>query len=260
MKNTTKLGMALLATWFGFVALTAQNIGSQQLGVRNIEKKLIGDKCEAYCAIDYPQGGNKILTTAIIRYLNQEMGGTYQGRLSDGYAMVDHYARRSLDALREIRIDGEGDMVYYESFVARKTYETDRIVTYEMETDLYTGGAHSNGSAYGVTFDKRDGRRIDLNVMTVVILSPGPDWKQIIKDGMKAYFEVETDDELRDILYTDIDNLPLPRTRPHFDKRGLVLTYQSYEIACYAAGRPTIVVPYKQLKPYLNAKGLALFF
>ena len=55
-----------------------------------------------------------------------------------------------------------------------------------------------------------------------------------------------------------LDYLPMPVTPPLFGKDGIIVTYQQYEIAAYAAGMPSFVIPYNKAKGLLNQTGKAL--
>ena len=80
--------------------------------------------------------------------------------------------------------------------------------------------------------------------------------QDVIKKGLKKYFEVNTDEELENSL--SLENtylLPLPATPPVFTKEGVLFTYQQYEIAAYAAGLPSFIVPYNEAKSLMNTTG-----
>ena len=46
--------------------------------------------------------------------------------------------------------------------------------------------------------------------------------------------------------------LPLPATDPWLTKKGVSFIYQQYEIAPYAAGMPSFVLAYDDIRPYLT--------
>ena len=52
--------------------------------------------------------------------------------------------------------------------------------------------------------------------------------------------------------------LPLPVTDPWLTRDGIVFLYQEYEIACYAMGRPSVILPYEVLLPLLTDEAKAL--
>ena len=109
-------------------------------------------------------------------------------------------------------------------------YETDKFVTYEMKKYEDMGGAHGGTFISGMTFRKSDGRRVEWDLFTKSM-------QDVIKKGLNTYM------------------LPLPATPPVFTKEGVLFTYQQYEIAAYAAGLPSFIVPYDEAKSLMNTTG-----
>jgi hypothetical protein len=71
---------------------------------------------------------------------------------------------------------------------------------------------------------------------------------------LKDYFNVKSDGGLMDCLQ-GVDNvatIPLPTTPPYMTIEGFTFIYQQYEIVAYAAGMPSDVIPYEQMKPCLT--------
>lgn len=258
MKKTILLTAALL-TALTLFAGCQQAKSNEEVPVRTIEKKLTAGGNEVNFTVDFPEGKNTALNTIIAEYFSQNMGGDYNGDYANGDSLVTFYAEKALKELTDIHDGIEDEMTYTNELIIQKTYETDRIVTFEIQTDDFTGGAHGYGIYYGATFRKSDGQLINMNVLPNNIVENGY-WKKLMKEGLKEYFEVKTDRELEECIDVDINDLPLPETEVHFNEKGLVMTYQSYEIACYAAGRPSFVIPYSKLEPYMNTTGKSLFY
>ncbi|MBO6068986.1 MAG: DUF3298 domain-containing protein, partial [Bacteroidales bacterium] len=59
-------------------------------------------------------------------------------------------------------------------------------------------------------------------------------------------------------LFLDGDTIPFPVWTPSPTEDGLCFTYQQYEIAAYAMGMPSFVIPYDKVKPYLTPEALDL--
>ena len=130
---------------------------------------------------------------------------------------------------------------------------TDDFITLTYGYSVYSGGAHGGYMCDGATFNKADGRRLGWNVID---LSKKDKLIALIREGLKEYFEVKTDAELDEMLqlYDDPDTpedeaatLPLPKTEPYLTEKGMVFIYQQYEIACYAAGLPTCIIPFEKM-------------
>lgn len=78
--------------------------------------------------------------------------------------------------------------------------------------------------------------------------------RSAIKDGLKGYFKVNSEEELYGCLFIDKPSetnadaqgqeilFPLPSTPPFLTKDGIRVIYQQYEIAPYAAGMPSCVI------------------
>lgn len=207
---------------------------------------------------DYPKSGNKLLTNAIEEYMNEAWGGTFTGDLTNAKAVTEYYGNEiGSNIKKEVEEYWDEDMqpmLYDHSF--KKEYETDRLVTYTSSCDTYMGGAHGLHVFYGTTFRKSDGRRFGMEMLR----DTGKDsFRLLIKEGMKEYFSNQegrtiTDEGLKDRLITenDINYLPLPQSAPYLTKDGVVFVYQAYEIASYAEGLPTFVVPYDKIKPFMT--------
>ncbi|MBP5397092.1 MAG: DUF3298 domain-containing protein [Bacteroidales bacterium] len=187
----------------------------------------------------------------------------YRGNLDDTPAMMAYYESQALRQLdrasgvdaAERLSDGVSYMPSWE-FDCKivKGWENERCVVFEANNYSYAGGAH--GGVYGagsLVFDKRDGHRI------VNLLLPACTEKMqpLLKKGLIQYFsdngEKVSAEELRDWLFLEPGQpIPLPAWTPAPAEDGLVFTYQQYEIAAYACGMPSFIVPYKDIAPFLT--------
>lgn len=239
---------------------TGQN-GADALTTDSIKYEKEEGRCQAELKVDYPVEGNSNLKSAVAEYLSEELGGTYEGNLNDGKAMVDFYGEETMKSLKDLYAEtykqAEGDAPgFAETITIKKADETDSWVTFTKTFYSYTGGAHGISAAMGTTFRKSDGRRFGYDMLKN---TEAPEFRALIKNGLKKYFsqsseQTETDQQLKELLLTenDIDYLPLPQTQPYLSEDGVVFTYQAYEIAPYAAGLPAFVIPYSDITPYLT--------
>lgn len=220
--------------------------------------------------IDFPVSGNATLVNAIREYISESLGstygggeedtkqGSYSGDLADGDKMADYYFDLKVKEFQvmynEMKQDGMPEIPELASSTKiTKDYETDRIVTYLFSSYENGGGAHGGAVGSGMTFRKSDGRRVDWDMF-----SSGK-MQTVLRDGLKEYFEVKTDEELAsNLTLTETYQLPMPVTPPIFGKDGIIVTYQQYEIAPYAAGMPSFVIPYNKAKAMMNNTGKQL--
>lgn len=253
------------------VAVNEQEDGQKdgKLTYKKVEQSKKDKSGEYKIVVDFPTGGNPILVNAIREYISESLGisyagemennmqGSYSGDLGDGQKMIDYYFdlkyKEFKNAHDEMAEHMQGDAPTFASETEiHYLYETDKFVTYEMKKYEDMGGAHGGTFISGMTFRKSDGRRVEWDLFTKSM-------QDVIKKGLKKYFEVNTDEELENSL--SLENtymLPLPATPPVFTKEGVLFTYQQYEIAAYAAGLPSFIVPYDEAKSLMNTTGKIL--
>ena len=237
-----------------------------KLTYKQVEQSKKDKSGEYKIVVDFPTSGNPILVNAIREYISESLGisyagemennmqGSYSGDLGDGQKMIDYYFdlkyKEFKNAHDEMAEHMQGDAPTFASETEiHFLYETDKFVTYEMKKYEDMGGAHGGTFISGMTFRKSDGRRVEWDLFTKSM-------QDVIKKGLKKYFEVNTDEELENSL--SLENtylLPLPATPPVFTKEGVLFTYQQYEIAAYAAGLPSFIVPYNEAKSLMNTTG-----
>lgn len=129
---------------------------------------------------------------------------------------------------------------YERSYKVRVEYLTAEYVTLSSQFYHYCGGAHGITIMDYATFRISDGHQMDWDLLAGMTRS---EVKRAIRKGLMGYFNVKTDDELRNaLLIFDSPEIPLPGAPPFLTKNGVEVIYQQYEIATYADGMPSCVV------------------
>ncbi len=213
-------------------------------------------KDSAHVTLHLPPFDSQSAAQAVMEQLNEALGGYYDGPIADADSLARYYLSHYLREMREARSDFDSDAPFERSLTVSPGYETPRLVTLDLQYYEYTGGAHGGTLSQGLSFRKSDGRQMGTNILSRL---RSPEWDELAKKGLMEYFDVKTEEELQNcLLDVQLYALPLPQTEPSFQQNGLVFTYQQYEIAPYAAGMPSYVIPYDQLPPFLNATGRRL--
>ncbi|MBR1518497.1 MAG: DUF3298 domain-containing protein [Prevotella sp.] len=212
-------------------------------------------------SLQLPVDQKSALAKAVNEYATEMMGGTFEGEYTDTTAMADHYLKGIIDEYHEMygevphfAVDG---MKLLDNIKMFKVYETPKVVTYEYTTETFTGGAHGGFYSVGQTFRRSDGRRIGWDILQHQY---GVEFQEMLKHGLKEYFDIGSDDELKGMLLSEdkFYTIPLPQCPPLFVKDGVMFVYNQYEIAPYAAGLPTFVIAYDKIRQYLNVTGKRL--
>ena len=238
----------------------------EPLTFKHYKNELEGDGYEVKLVMDYPMGGNATLVDSLRKYILDSVNsydydgnpiGTFQGDMTDGQKVFNYYFNLSANQLKST-VEELGDDNPYGNFVSAKQvtkeYETDKFVTMYYEGYEFEGGAHGMSFCEGRTFSKASGMSVTWDMFkNEKAMNP------YVKNGLKKYFEVSSDSELKDCLMgSDVNDIPLPANDPYFTKDGVCFVYSIYEIAAYAGGMPTFVIPYDKIRPFLNEEGLQL--
>ncbi len=142
----------------------------------------------------------------------------------------------TLDANTEIKLDAAGLLG-----VAYTTYS-------------YTGGAHGSTVVSYLNLDLASGR-----VLTLKDFLNAPDAARLssaLESAVRANRHIPADQSLKQAGFF-VDRLPVPDTVLALP-RGLLFTYQSYDVAPYVLGQPHGLVPYSALNGMIRAEGVLL--
>lgn len=217
--------------------------------------------CRVELSIEYPVKGEELYLDSVRNWMNNILktdvfnweGGNirkFKGDLSDGQKLVNHYAAAQMkkdmdkderDFLREMGV------MYECSHNVEVSFKGENLTSVYFSTYVYTGGAHGGMLNSAATFDNKNGKQIGWEIFI-----DKREVRRHIIQGLMKYFEVKSKKDLADCLLVSLDTLPLPVTTPYFNKNGLVLTYNQYEIAPYAAGMPTDIITWKECQHYLK--------
>lgn len=116
------------------------------------------------------------------------------------------------------------------------------------------GAAHPGHYSITINYDLANGRQIALNDLFM----PGSNYLQVISDFCKT--ELAARDIAFDMFSSGAD--PLPDNYQHWNLSdgGLIITFDEYQVAPYAAGPQTVVIPFSVLQGVINSDGVLLPF
>ncbi|GAB6991904.1 PdaC/SigV domain-containing protein [Paenibacillus pini] len=121
------------------------------------------------------------------------------------------------------------------------TYNSNGVISLITDQYSYTGGAHGMTNRVGMTFSLKDGKQLEL----ADLLKATPDYKQklnkIIMDKTKKDPNV----------FDKQEGFKSLKDKPDFyvKENGLAIFFQQYEIAPYASGFPTYIIPFGDILP-----------
>ena len=199
-------------------------------------------------------------TDAIVEYYRIKAMDALDSSASEFYEERAGYIMEDEDMTEEQKKEALEDFPRYEyDFNLEKQYETARYVVFNSTDYIFLGGAHGGILGQGSpTFDKKDGHRVEKFLRDDAL----PQMQSLLTAGLVEYFGDNDDtinaSNVRDYLFLDDDTIPFPVWTPHPTEDGLCFVYQQYEIAAYAMGMPSFIIPYYALKPYLTPEAADL--
>jgi hypothetical protein len=122
-----------------------------------------------------------------------------------------------------------------------------RILTTQLESYAYTGGAHPNAYVWLRSFDRASGQPIELTAIVKDTAQLLPIVEREFRRKMKLGPKQDLENAgyfLKNGQFFLPENIALGRA-------GLICYYNPYEIAAYAYGPITVVVPYPELRDIL---------
>ena len=181
------------------------------------------------------------------------------------YAVVDNPdavsndvdAESEIPTLEELGDMGEAYLTIY-NMTFRKVYEDSLYVSWQRDYDICAAGApYVLFGTNGITVAKADATPLGHELLKD---TDSDSFHQLLKEGLRQWVKNElelpadTDEDLARPLYGDSHNvnaLRLPEQPPYLTDEGVALTYQSEELI--ASREPVVIVlPYDQVKPFLN--------
>lgn len=151
----------------------------------------------------------------------------------------------------ELAGENTREMFYSFDYNADTLAVTPTYATIQFSGYTFTGGAHGSFYILPAVFTRPEGHQLTWNDLIA------PDRKaellgMIRRALMEQYFDVSTDEAFAEMLLVKPDEITLPVAGPALSPEGLHVIYQQYEIAPYACGMPSCIIPMEDLRPLLN--------
>ncbi len=129
----------------------------------------------------------------------------------------------------------------------------DAVISLTFYNYSYTGGAHGTTGSSTINYDLKNNRELKLTD----IFAPNADYLDTLSElsrvDLKAQKIEATDDEML--------NEGTTATEENFSswnltKKGLQINFDAYQVASYAAGAQTVIIPYAKLEKILKKDGV----
>ena len=205
----------------------------------------------------YAISGPQALTDSINTWICQWMGDSLASYRDSIPALMTIHAMEWLNEYGtqareefDTRDNADYGVNYAYDLRIEPVYEDEDYLSMTCTTYLYTNGAHGGVIIEGVTFDRKDGHQLGYELLQGM---SEEELMAAIRRGLMENFDIKedlkgedgsvitTEQQLNEVLFEP--NIGLPEAPPYLTSQGVVLTYQQYEIAPYACGMPTVIIP-----------------
>lgn len=125
-------------------------------------------------------------------------------------------------------------------------YESPEIISISLSTYIDTGGAHGNTHVIFLNFDPKTGEQLTKDQ----IIADKAAFTELAIKYFKADLETKQNDlDVVDSFYGK--DFMLPETIG-YSEEGIVILYNTYEIAAYSFGITEFVIPYEEVSNFIT--------
>lgn len=172
---------------------------------------------------------------------------------------VEHYGKILAGELNTLAAENESYYPWEYNIGITMSRKTDKYVVFNCSNYVYLGGAHGGVSGAGpMTFNLATGEKIHHFIDDSALVPLQAELRKGVLNYFKEGEEGMTEEDMMNQLFIEGGIIPLPTMQPEPSDNGLILTYQQYEIACYAAGMPSFCIPYEVIAPYLTEEAKSI--
>lgn len=171
----------------------------------------------------------------------QEEVSMYMERVADNPELID----------AEKMDERYSDVEYYESsWYVTPTFVSDEYIALTNYFSEFNGGAiHHQWGEVVYVFNLSTGKQISEDD----ILDDIGSHRYLIANKLYELLQKNLGYDSDDLFVDNV--MQMLNGNFYFTEKELIYMYEPYEVACYAAGEPTLSLPKKWLKPYLNVDG-----
>ena len=205
---------------------------SAEIGVKTLKETTPYLKSELNIPVVRLSEGNKI---------QESINKTLFDDAINFKAQVGEEARKSYEKLVSAGIEVRP----FEVLTQYTIHNLVDILSLRVTYYQYSGGAHGISSVVPYNYDLNTGKRLMLKDL----FKEGYDFKTPINNIINSEFNKNPENYFQNAFKGIGDNQDF-----YIGKEGLVIYFQNYDIAPFAAGNPEFIIPYKDIKDGLIVK------
>ena len=151
-------------------------------------------------------------------------------------------------SISDKRNSDQSDVAWWDNEKMIIRNNSDNILSYTIESNQFTGGAHGGKNYLNTVINLKTGDRITEDDIFTEVSRPLVA-KIILKKIMEKH-QVNKAEDLEQIGFFDVSEIGLNKNF-YVTSEGFVYTYNEYEIAAYAVGTTEILLSYKDISEFM---------
>ena len=170
---------------------------------------------------------------------------------------INSYKKQAAEFAAEDTANSANRLGYTSDLSYDVILANDDFVSLIISNYIYLGGAHGSTVYKTVNYDLKNNRELEL----ANVFAPDSNYLKtisdyIITDLKKQVGDLSDDETIKEGASANAKNF----SNWNLSKDGLLITFEPYQVAAYAAGSPAVLVPYDKLKSILRKDGIAAKF
>lgn len=213
-----------------------------------ISEEVLTPKTQAEIEIVYPKlNGNSKVAKTINTTITSEISKSIQfsDTINNNLSITEAIAKFEDEYMDFVKQFPTTQMKWSTTVDGEVSYQSAEVITVGLNTYANTGGAHGNGFIKLLNFDAKTGKLLNRNaiIKDTVALS-----KLAKMYFLKATETKEVDGKIDYFFWGKGFHLP---EQIGFTDDGLLLLYNTYDIASYAQGITEFTIPYSDVDDFL---------
>jgi hypothetical protein len=172
--------------------------------------------------------------------------------------LADFKKQMSSLSAEDLKMLPKGVNNYLEISYSIEYADNDLISVNFLESN-FTGGVHPNYNYFTITYDLKSGKELKLPEL----FKPGANYLQTVSayaiQDLQSRKMPDSDENMglaQDLFEDGAKPLAENYERWNITKKGLMFTFDPYQVGPYAAGSQTVIVPYAKLKEIAKPDGV----
>jgi len=151
-------------------------------------------------------------------------------------------------SISDKRNSDQSDVAWWDHEKMTIRNNSDNILSYTIESDQFTGGAHGGKNYLNTVINLKTGDRITED--DIFTEASRPLVAELILKKIMEKHRVSKAEDLEQIGFFDVTEIGLNKNF-YVTGEGIVYTYNEYEIAAYAVGTTEVLLSYKDISGFM---------